>query len=101
MNMGRLQEKERYQGTESRCSLSVSICSQYMYILINLRFQIFRHGHYLYAYLIRSPIQVGGEFSNTVITKHMKEFGRVAIRGCISGYNATDTPNRSMLYHIL
>jgi len=32
---------------------------------------------------------VGGEFTDTVIRKHMAQFGRVAICGAISGYNAT------------
>ena len=41
--------------------------------------------------------QVGGDFSNTVITKHMKMFGRVAIIGSISGYNAT-SPRTGEIY---
>ena len=41
--------------------------------------------------------QVGGEFSNTVIPKHMKMFGRIVLVGNISGYNADiTTPRKGM-----
>ena len=30
---------------------------------------------------------MGGEFSNTVIMRHMKPLGRVVVIGAISGYN--------------
>ncbi|ELT96229.1 hypothetical protein CAPTEDRAFT_19977 [Capitella teleta] len=41
---------------------------------------------------------VGGDFSNTVITKHMSIGGRIAICGAISSYNATAPPMGPELY---
>ncbi|KAJ8922441.1 hypothetical protein NQ315_004388 [Exocentrus adspersus] len=35
---------------------------------------------------------VGGEISSTIINQHMKNFGRVAVCGCISGYNEKEPP---------
>ncbi|KAJ8302316.1 hypothetical protein KUTeg_021303 [Tegillarca granosa] len=38
-----------------------------------------------------AKIKVGGDFTTTAM-KHMKQFGRMSICGCISGYNATSPP---------
>ncbi|XP_018566877.1 prostaglandin reductase 1 [Anoplophora glabripennis] len=35
---------------------------------------------------------VGGEISSTIINNHMKNFGRIAVCGCISGYNEKSLP---------
>ena len=37
-------------------------------------------------------LQVGGTFSDTVLTKHMKRYSRVVVIGIISSYNATSPP---------
>ena len=49
--------------------------------------------------LVIPLFQVGGEFSNTVIAKHMKLYGRIAIIGSISGYNATSPRTGKKLPH--
>ena len=43
-------------------------------------------------------VQVGGDFSNTVITKHMKMFGRVVVIGIISSYNLTAAKTGWFIY---
>ena len=68
--------------------LSTSGCS----LLFRLVFHLQRTD---LSFIVDVPLQVGGDFSDTVISEHMAYNGRVIIIGNISSYNRTTPPEGS------